>query len=274
VQYWHFLSQTVQGNFGTSTHTFNPVSTDIAQRLPVTFELVAAAMILAILIGGSLGVASAFSKSRVPDIAGQTVSQVAMSIPSFWLGLILVLIFFAKLHVLPAPLGQLDSGIRPPKTVTGIMVVDSLLAGNTLALRSALDHLILPAITLCFVSVPSILLITRNTYLEILKSDHVRTARAYGLRTRTILYYVLRNAVAPIAVVIAMSFGFLMSGTVLVEEVFSWPGLGLYAVDSLNSQDYQPIIALVLLCALFYAGSYLLADLISAAADPRIRLSG
>jgi peptide/nickel transport system permease protein len=153
--------------------------------------------------------------------------------------------------------------------------LDTIIAGDSTALVNALKHLVLPAITLSLVSIPSILLITRNTYLEILKSDHVRTARAYGLRARTIRYsYVLRNAVAPITVVIAMSFGFQMSGTVLVESVFSWPGLGLYAVDSLNSQDYQPIIALVLLCAVFYACSYLLADIISAVADPRIRLGG
>lgn len=273
LQYWHFFTRTIQGDFGNSTHTFNPVSTDIAERLPITFELVAAAMVLAVIIGGSLGILSAFSRSRVIDIVGQTISQVAMSIPTFWLGLILVLIFFAKFNMLPAPLGQLDTGITPPKTITGILVIDSLLAGDMSALRSALEHLLLPAITLSFVSVPSILQITRNTYLEILKSDHIRTARAYGLRSRTILYsYVLRNAIAPISVVIAMSFGFQMSGTVLVETVFSWPGLGLYAVDSLNSQDYQPIIALVLLGALFYAGSYLLSDIISAVADPRIRL--
>jgi peptide/nickel transport system permease protein len=275
VQYWHFLTQLLQGNLGSSTHTFNPVTTDFGLRLPVTFELVSAAMLLAIVIGGMLGAVSAFSKSRAPDVVGQTVAQVAMSVPSFWLGLLLVFIFFAKLNILPAPLGQLDSGVAPPKTVTGILVVDSVLAGDTVALRSALQHLVLPAITLSLVAVPAILQITRNTFLEILKSDHIRTARAYGLRSRTILYsYVLRNAIAPIATVVAMSFGFLMSGTVLVETVFAWPGLGLYAVDSLNSQDYQPIVALVLLSALFYAGSYLLADIVSSIADPRIRLGG
>jgi peptide/nickel transport system permease protein len=159
--------------------------------------------------------------------------------------------------------------------VTGILVLDSLLAGNMPALLSALEHLALPAVTLSLVAIPAILQITRNTFLEILKSDYIRTARAYGLPSRTILYrYVLRNAIAPIATVIAMSFGFLMSGTVLIETVFAWPGLGLYAVDSLNSQDYQPIIALVLLSALFYAGSYLLADIVSSIADPRIRLGG
>jgi peptide/nickel transport system permease protein len=275
VQYGNFLAQLAHGDLGSSTHTFNPVSVDIGQRLPVTFELVAAAMILAILVGVTLGAASAFSKRRAPDVVGQTVAQVGMSMPSFWLGLILVYIFFVKLNALPAPLGQLDSGIPTPRSVTGILVLDSLLAGNMPALLSALEHLALPAVTLSLVAIPAILQITRNTFLEILKSDYIRTARAYGLPSRTILYrYVLRNAIAPIATVIAMSFGFLMSGTVLIETVFAWPGLGLYAVDSLNSQDYQPIIALVLLSALFYAGSYLLADIVSSIADPRIRLGG
>jgi peptide/nickel transport system permease protein len=128
-------------------------------------------------------------------------------------------------------------------------------------------------LTLSLVAIPSILLITRNTTIEVLKSDYIRTARAYGMRPRTIvLKYALRNVVAPVSTVIAMSFGFLMSGTVLVEAVFSWPGLGLYAVDSLSSQDYQPIVALVLLSALFYAGSYLIADIVASIADPRIQL--
>jgi peptide/nickel transport system permease protein len=273
VQYWHFLGHLVHGDLGASTHTFNPVSTDIGQRLPITFELVATAMVIAVVVGVLLGVTSAVWRGRAPDAVGQTVAQGAMSIPSFWLGLILVFFFYAKLHLLPAPLGQLDDAIEPPQRVTGVMVVDSVLAGNWVALRSALEHLILPALTLSLVAIPSILQITRNSAIEVLKSDYIRTARAYGIRQRSIvLKYALRNVVAPVTTVIAMSFGFLMSGTVLIEAVFAWPGLGLYAVDSLSSQDYQPIVALVLLSALFYAGSYLIADIVASMADPRIQL--
>ncbi len=273
IQYWHFLGHLLHGDLGSSTHTFNPVTTDLGQRLPVTFELVATAMLLAILVGVLLGVASAVWQGRSPDVLGQTVAQTSMSVPSFWLGLILVFLFFAKLHVLPAPLGQIDDAVNPPPNVTGMMVIDSLLAGNGAAFVSTLKHLTLPAVTLSLVAIPSILQITRNTCIEVLKSDYIRTARAYGLSPRTVvLKYAARNIVAPVSTVIAMSFGFLMSGTVLVESVFAWPGIGLYAVDSLNSQDYQPIVALVLLSALFYAGSYLLADIVSSIADPRIQL--
>jgi len=275
VQYERFIGQLLHGDLGSSTHTFNPVSVDIGQRLPVTFELVAAAMLIAIVIGITLGAVSAFAVGKFPDFIGQTVAQVSMSVPSFWLGLILVYIFFVKYNLLPAPLGQLDSGINAPKTVTGMMVIDSILAGNGAALRSSLQHLVLPAIALSLVAVPAILQITRNTFIEILKSDYIRTARAYGLSTKSILFrYALRNAIAPIVTVVAMSFGYLMSGTVLIETVFAWPGLGLYAVDSLNSQDYQPIVALVILSALFYAISYLLADIVASVADPRIQTNG
>jgi len=157
--------------------------------------------------------------------------------------------------------------------VTGILLLDSVLAGNGQALVSALKHLTLPAVTLSLVAIPAILQITRNTCIEVLKSDFIRTGRAYGLPSRTIVMkYVLRNIVASVSTVIAMSFGFLMSGTVLVENVFAWPGLGLYAVDSFNSQDYQPIVALVLLSAVFYTVSYLIADIVSSIADPRIQV--
>ncbi len=274
VQYVHYLDQLVHGDLGTSTHTFNPVSTDIGQRLPVTFELVAAAMLLAIGAGVALGVVAAVSSHRLPRVLARMAAQVSMSVPSFWVGLVLVYLFFVKLSVLPAPLGQLDNGISPPTKITGMIVVDSLLTGDTAAFGSAVRHLVLPAITLSLVALPSILQITYHTFTEILKSDYIRAARAYGQRRWTIFRYMMRNAVPPVLTVIAMSFGFLMSGTVLVEAVFAWPGLGLYAVDSLNSQDYQPIAALVLLSALIYSVSYLIADLISFAADPRIHLEG
>lgn len=274
VQYFHYLGQLLHGDLGTSTHTFNPVSADIGQRLPVTFELVAAAMVLAIGAGVFLGVVAAVWPRRLPGVLARGVAQVSMSAPSFWVGLVLVYLFFVKLSVLPAPLGQLDNGIAAPPKVTGMIVVDSLLDGDPAAFSSALRHLVLPAITLSLVALPSILQITYHTFTEILKSDYIRAARAYGMRRWTIFRCMIRNAVPPVLTVIAMSFGFLMSGTVLVEAVFAWPGLGLYAVDSLNSQDYQPIAALVLLSALIYSVSYLIADLISFAADPRIHLEG
>ena len=271
VQYGLFLWQTLHGNLGRSTHTFNAVSTDIAQRFPVTLELVVAAMIIAVALGLALGAMSAIWERRLPDLVGQVIVQVSVSVPSFWLGLMLVYLFFVKAKILPAPIGQLAPGIQPPRDITGVIVVDSLLEGQWGAFASALDHLVLPAVTLALVAVPSILQITRTTMISVMASDYIRLGRAYGLRRSALLFkYGLRNAVSPIVTVVAMSFGFLMSGTVLVEDVFAWPGLGLYAVDSMNDQDYRPIVALVMLSAVLYCLSYLFADIISAFADPRV----
>jgi peptide/nickel transport system permease protein len=156
-----------------------------------------------------------------------------------------------------------------------MVVVDSLFDHDGTAFVSALQHLVLPAFTLSLVAVPSILQITRTTMISVMRSDYVRLARAHGLRRSALVFkYGLRNAVAPIITVVAMSFGYLMSGTVLVEEVFAWPGLGLYAITSMNDQDYQPIVALVMLSAVFYCISYLFADIVSALADPRVMLDG
>jgi peptide/nickel transport system permease protein len=275
IQYWHFLWQTIHGNLGRSTHTFNAVSTDISQRFPVTLELVGAAMVIAVIVGLALGAASAIWERRPPDLVGQAVVQISLSIPSFWLGLMLVYVFFVKYQLLPAPIGQLAANIPLPHRITGMVVVDSLFDHDGTAFVSALQHLVLPAFTLSLVAVPSILQITRTTMISVMRSDYVRLGRAYGLRRSALVFkYGLRNAVAPIITVVAMSFGYLMSGTVLVEEVFAWPGLGLYAVTSMNDQDYQPIVALVMLSAVFYCVSYLFADIVSALADPRVMLDG
>lgn len=275
VQYWQFLWQTIHGNLGRSTHTFNAVSTDISQRFPVTLELVGAAIVLAVVVGLVVGAASAIWERGLPDLFGQGLVQVSLSVPSFWLGLMLVYLFFVKYQLLPAPIGQLAANIAPPHRITGMIVVDSVLDGNGAAFVSSLEHLVLPAVTLSLVAIPSILQITRTTMISVMRSDYIRLARAYGLRRHALLFkYGLRNAVAPIVTVIAMSFGYLMSGTVLVEQVFAWPGLGLYAVTSMNDQDYRPIVALVMLSAVFYCVSYLFSDIVSALADPRVMLDG
>lgn len=271
-QYLRYLGAIVQGDLGISRVTQRPVLVEIQLRLPATLELVTAAMLLIVLGGISLGVISATRPGGAVDRFSQFITRLGISIPDFWIGLILIYIFFFNLKWAPAPLGRLAPDIQLPPPATGLLVVDSLLAGNWAALWSALGHLVLPAITLALVASPSTIQITRATLIQILSSDYIRTARAYGMPTRTIYFrYALKNVIVPVITMLAMTFGFLMSSTVLVETVFTWPGLGLYAVNSMHQLDYEPILGVVFLSALFYALAYLAADLITFAVDPRIR---
>jgi ABC-type dipeptide/oligopeptide/nickel transport system permease component len=272
VQYGQYLGQLATGDLGISRATFRPVMDDVLLRLPATLELVLAAMIIVVAVALPLGIAAATRRDGIVDRLAQLLAQVGASIPGFWFGLLLVYVFFAQLQVLPAPLGRLDRFDIPPPRVTGLYTIDSLLAGDLPVFLSAVSHLILPAVTLALAAVPASLLITRNSLIGVLDSQYIRTARAFGLKPRTVnVRYAARNVLVPLITVLAMTFGFLMSGTVLVEVVFAWPGLGFYAVTAMNQSDYDPIQAVVLLGAIFYIGAYLVGDILSAAIDPRIR---
>ncbi len=270
-QYLRYLDAVVHGDFGVSRVTQRPVLVEIQLRLPATLELVTAAMVLIVVGGISIGVASAIRPGGALDRLGGFITRLGISIPDFWIGLILVFVFYYKLKWAPAPLGRVASDLAPPARLTGLLVVDSLMAQNWSALGSALAHLALPAITLALVASPSTIQITRNALTQILSSDYIRTARAYGMPARTVYFrYALKNAIVPVITMLAMTFGFLMSSTVLVETVFNWPGIGLYAVNSMQQLDYEPILGVVFLSALFYALAYLVADLVTFAVDPRI----
>lgn len=219
-----------------------------------------------------LGVAAAVRRGSLIDRFSQLLAQLGASVPGFWFGLVLIFIFFAQLRIAPAPLGRLGRFDTPPPTVTGLYTVDSLIAGELETFVSAVQHLILPSITLAAVAIPASLLITRNSLIGVLDSPYIRTARAFGLKTRTINYhYAAKNVLVPLITVLAMTFGFLMSGTVLIEVIFSWPGIGLYAVNAMHQSDYDPIQAVVILGAVFYIGAYFIGDVLSAAIDPRVR---
>jgi peptide/nickel transport system permease protein len=229
-------------------------------------------MLITVLVAIPLGIAAARRRGGVADRVGQLLAQAGAAVPNFWIGLILIYVFFYLLDILPAPVGRIAESVPEPRRLTGLFTVDSLLTGDLRALGSSLAHLLLPAVTLSLVSIPATLQITRNTFIHILGSDYIRTARAFGLPSGLVFFkYALKNAVVPILTVLAMSFGFLMSGTVLIEAIFAWPGIGLYALDATNGFDYEPVIGVVLLAAVFYALAYLVADLISFAVDPRIR---
>lgn len=271
-QYLRYLWNLMHGDLGISRHTSNTVASDIARRLPATLELSTAALLLGIGWTVPLGLLSARYKGSVLDRFSQFMVEAGVAIPSFWLGLLLVYLFYFMLHLLPAPLGRLDSNIAPPPTVTGLLTVDSLLAGNWVAFRSAVAHLILPSVTLALTSSPPILQMTRNSMLAVLRSDFIRAARSYGISERIIYFrYALKNVLLPVTTMIAMTYGYLLGGTVLVETVFAWPGLGLYAVDAMNHSDYEPIVGVVMLSAAVYVVIYLITDMLHFTIDPRLR---
>ncbi len=270
VQYGSYLANLAHLDFGYSTLTTNPVSSDLAARLPATLELVVVSMIITVGVGVPLGICAAARPGKLIDHAARLVSQLGASMPPFWVGLMLVYAFFFLLHVFPAPLGRLDSSVAPPTAITGFLTIDSLATGNWGALRSAGLQLVLPAVTLAFASLPTIIEIVRNTMASVVASDYMRTARAMGIpRRRLYLRYGFRNVVGPLVTVLAMTLGYMIGNTALVEVVFSWPGIGQYAVTAMANLDFAPVVAVVLVTAAFYIMGYLLAEVLQATVDPR-----
>lgn len=273
VQYARYLRGILRGDLGVSRFTFNPVTFDIAHRLPATIELATTALLMMILWGVPAGTIAALKEGKPIDKAILFVPRVGVSVTQFWLGLLLIYFFYYKWNLFPEPLGRLSFSAVIPPHVTGFYTIDSLLAGDRETFLMALHRLILPAFTLAFTISPGTLLVTRATLRNILKTDYMRTASAFGLPRRLLYFkYMLRNAFPPILTVLAVAFGSFIGGTVLVEVVFSWPGIGRYAVDALQRSDFEPIVGLVLLSASVYAVIYFLTDIICAILDPRYRL--
>lgn len=272
-QYARYLGELAQGNLGVSRFTYQPVLSDIGDRFPATLEVAAFALVLGLLWSVPLGLLAAIRPGRLADrVLGPWVSQFGLSVPSFAIGLILIYVLYFRLGIVPAPLGRLGPAAEPPPEVTGLFTVDAVLAGRPDVLRSAFGHLILPGFTLALGFSPPIYQLTRDTARSVLRSDFVRAARSYGLPARTIYaQHVLRHVLPPVATSAALTFGYLLSGTILVEVVFAWPGVGQYAVQALNRLDYEPILGLVLLGTIVYVVLFLLTDLLQAAIDPRVR---
>lgn len=272
-QYLNYAGNLLQGDLGTSRYSYNPVMQDIRSRLPATLELSTFALLLGVLWAVPAGIlAGSRPRSRFARIV-DVIAQAGVSMPSFWLGLLLIYVFFAELSWLPAPLGRIDRQYRAITQVTGWYTIDTVWAGNWNAFVSSVKHLILPALTLAITTSPSTLRIARSKTEEIMQSDYIRSARAFGLPSGTIRRYAFKNMLAPVVTMIAMTYGYLLSGTVLVEIIFTWPGLGLYAVDAMNYSDYEPVMGVVLLSAGFYLFIYLLADIVTALIDPRVRVT-
>lgn len=271
-QFAFYLRDLSQGRMGTSYSTAQDVSKDLRQRFPATFELVTYAMLLAIVIAIPLGIVAALRKDSFIDQAARVVSVLGVSMPIFWLGLILLYIFFYYLDWLPGPVGRTGTAIRFAKPITGLLTVDSLLKGDLDLFGRAVRALVLPCFTLAFVTMAPIARMTRATMAEVLQSDYVRTARSLGLPFRIVVYrHALKNALIPILTIIAAVYGYALGGEVLVEIIFAWPGLGIYSYNAILNSDFPAIQGFVLLVTFLYMLIYLVLDLFTAALDPRVR---
>ena len=270
VQYGLFLKDALRGDLGDSIVTGRPVTTELLTRLPATLELTTFAMLIAILVGIPVGVISAVRQYSLLDKTTSVLALTGISMPIFWLAMILVVIFGVNLELLPFP-GRLDptTGIT---AITGLVLVDSLLTLNFAGFWDGLLHLIMPALALATIPMAVIMRMTRSSMLEVMNEDYVRTARAKGVVPwRVVFKHALRNAMLPTITVIGLQTGLLMGGAIITETIFSWPGIGLYTYNSISSRDYASIQGVVLYAALLFVLVNLLVDILYAILDPRVR---
>jgi peptide/nickel transport system permease protein len=271
-QYLIYLWNLVHGNMGVSISTHQPVLTDLSQHLPATIELALAAMLLSLAIGIPLGIVAAVRRDTVIDQIGRGGSLIGVSMPVFWLGLVSLVVFYAWLGWAPSA-GELSPRVALPPFVTGFVVLDALLARQAAVALDALAHLALPAIVLASSNIGVIARMMRGSMLEVLGEDYVRTAKAKGISDRRVtLRHAARNALLPVITVVGLSFGGLLSGAVVTETVFAWPGLGSYAFQSATSLDFPAIMGVGIVVATVYILVNLIVDITYAAVDPRIRV--
>ena len=272
-QFLRYVDDLAHGNLGNSLATGRPVVTEIVSRLPASAELTLFGLIIAIAIAIPLGILAAVKQGSWIDHTCRIVATAGVSLPVFFTGLLLVYVFYFRLGWAPAPLGRLDVFFTEPPQVTGFYLIDSLIARDFEVFRASLSQLILPGLTLAIFSLAPIARMTRASMLEVLASDYVRTARASGLSSYTVIVtYAFRNAMLPVITTLGMVFSFLLGANVLVEKVFAWPGIGSFAVEALIASDFAPVQGFVLTMAVMYVALNLLIDILYGVVDPRVRL--
>ena len=274
VQFKTYIFDLLHGNLGVSLRTKQQVTSELKTYIPPTIELVLVSTILAVIVGIPLGIYSAKKKDKLLDHFCRFFSVGAVSLPTFWVALFLQLIFYRGLKVLPLG-GQLDAKLvllYNVPDVTGLLVLDTLITGNMTLFVDALKHMILPAITISLYPIGLVARMTRSAMLEILGEDYIKAARSYGLKENLILWkYALKNSLGTTATVLALSIGYTLVNTFLVEAIFNWPGIGNYISTAVMSMDYPAIIGVTLFSACSYIILNLLADIIIAI-DPRVRV--
>ena len=272
-QFWIYVTDITQGSLGTSLTSGQPVLDDLIQRLPASLELTFSALIFAVAIAVPLGVLAAVKPNSIVDHVSRALVTVAAALPTFFIGLLLVYVFYYILGWSPHPLGRLDEiYFVAPERVTGFFLIDSLLEGNLETFRAALAQVVLPSIALGLFALAPIARMTRATMLTALGSDYVRTARANGLSGSKVLFaYAFRNALLSITNVMGMVFSFLLGSNVLVEQVFGWPGVGSYGVSAVIASDYAAVQGFVLIMAVLYMLLNLGVDILAGLIDPRLK---
>lgn len=277
VQYMYWFNGILHMDWGWSKTASMPVTDAIAYYLPATFELAVTSMIIAIVVGIALGTTSAVKKNKPYDHSTRLVSLIGVSIPVFWLGLLLLVVFYNGLHIAPdggrTSMSFVLAKVVPNQMSTGFYIVDSLAIGNMNLFADVVWHLILPAVTLSFASIALILRMQRNSMLEVLQLDYIKTARAKGLPEKAVIKkHARKNALIPTTTVVGLAFGTLLSGAVLTESIFSWPGLGRWSANSIKRMDTASILGFCLLIAFIYVIANLIVDIMYAYLDPRVKL--
>lgn len=273
VQYLRYLENLAQGDLGESQQTHNPVRHDLAQFIPATAELALGSMMVALVAGVGLGVLAAVRRNRLTDHLLRVVSLGGISVPTFWLALLSLYVFFFRFNWLPGN-GRLSPAVTPPPHVTGMYTFDALVTGQWATLSDAFRHLVLPTLVLALANIGLLTRYTRSAVLEVIGNDYIQATRAKGLPERTvILRHVLRAAMTSLITVIGLAFANVMTGSVLVENIFSWPGIGQYAYRSATSLDLPAIMGVSLFVAVVYIAINFVVDVLYGIIDPRIRVS-
>lgn len=272
-QFWIYLKDLARGDLGQALSSGLPVREELLTRLPASLELVLASLVFAVLIAVPLGIAAARHPNSWVDHLCRIVTTAGVSLPTFFTGLLLVYVFYYLLGWSPSPLGRLDPYLSAPAAITGLYSVDSLLAGDVKLFIACLKQMILPVLTLGIFVLAPLARMTRASMLAVLSADFVRTARASGLSSTTVLVrYAFRNAMLPVVTTMGMVFSFLLGMSVIVEKVFAWPGVGAFALEALIANDYAPVQGFVLTIAVLYTLLNLCIDLLYVVIDPRVRL--
>ncbi len=272
-QYWLYLTNLLHGDLGTSFRTKSAVLSDLGTRLPATAELALTALVMALVVGTLLGVVAARRTGGVVDGAVRVAALVGSSLPVFWVGLVFLFVFYATLGIAPSP-GRLSARVIPPPDVTGLYTVDALLAGDWPLFVDAFEHLLMPAFIMSLALLGTVARLVRSQMLEEQGADYVRTARAKGMSRGQVLdRHVLKNAITPVVTLVGVSVGLLIMGAVLIETIFSWNGIGTYAVESSRALDFPAITGVCLVGGVLFLVGNLLTDVAYATIDPRVRLS-
>lgn len=269
-QFVNYINRLLHGDLGMALHTRRPVVEDLVLRFPATFELATFSILLATLFGILIGVISATKKDSIIDVVLRVISLGGVSIPGFFLALILQYIFYWKLNLLPGG-GRLELGVNL-QSITGLNLIDSLITMNWTAFISSLKCLILPSLCLAYIALSTIARMTRSMMLEVMSQDYIKTAKAKGLSSFLIIYkHALRNALIPTSTVVGLTYGNILGGSILVESVFRWPGLGTYTANAMLTLDFPAIMGSTFLIGVVYVTINLIVDTAYSIIDPRIR---